>query len=283
MCGRLSLRKRNVAADVRWSGADMCPACSTRRAWPLALMRSADRVPINFARSKRRPFCGMSQSSVTTECSSASRHPRDQDCQSLVRGRLAIVLLPYHHRPRDPDHLVGGRQRHQPERTAIQQRPDLCRMPVRLAWQPAHDRGRADCQQAPKVSIALLGYPAQLLPAAARVLSRHQPDPCRQLAARLERRRVRDGGRDRRCGDRCAASSNASPITGERRDQTAALEPRRYPPQARPASRRLICARSPRGARRTLTELRRATYPQVLHHQLGHDRSALGTRPSVAH
>ncbi len=76
----------NVAADVRRSGADMCPACSTRHAWPLALMRSADQGPINFARSKRRPVCGMSQSSVTTECSSASRHPRDQGCQALPPG-----------------------------------------------------------------------------------------------------------------------------------------------------------------------------------------------------
>src|SRR3978361_1180176 len=33
--------RENVTADVRRSGADMCPACLTRRTWPLALMRSA--------------------------------------------------------------------------------------------------------------------------------------------------------------------------------------------------------------------------------------------------
>ena len=49
------------------SGADMCPAYLTRRAWPLALMRSADRVPINFASSELCPVFGLSQSSVTTD------------------------------------------------------------------------------------------------------------------------------------------------------------------------------------------------------------------------
>jgi hypothetical protein len=56
-----------MALMVARSGADMCPACSMRRAWPLALMRSADRVPINSAGSRPRPIIGLSPSSVTTE------------------------------------------------------------------------------------------------------------------------------------------------------------------------------------------------------------------------
>ena len=79
MCGRPPPRKGKSGADACRSGADMCPACLMRRLCPLALMRSADQAPINPARSLWRcPVYGVSQSSVTTECSSAPRHPHDR-------------------------------------------------------------------------------------------------------------------------------------------------------------------------------------------------------------
>jgi hypothetical protein len=94
-----------------------------------ALMRSADRVPINFARSKHRRVCGMSQSSVTTEFISYSLPSRSMirvlppgrpivSTDPACHGWLAVVLLPQHQRPRDPGHLVGHCQRDQSKGSA---------------------------------------------------------------------------------------------------------------------------------------------------------------------
>ena len=49
MCGRL-LRCKGKIRAAKWSGAVMCTAYG-RSTWLLALMKSADRLPINFARS----------------------------------------------------------------------------------------------------------------------------------------------------------------------------------------------------------------------------------------
>jgi hypothetical protein len=121
MCGRSPLRKGNFSTDVRRSGADMCPTCLTRRAWPPALMRSADWVPINSARSWRRPVIGFSQSSVTTEYSSVfvtlAIRAAGYSCPAALflsatsdhRWRL-IVLLSCHNGPSDTGHFVGNCQ-----------------------------------------------------------------------------------------------------------------------------------------------------------------------------
>jgi len=49
MCGRPLPRKRIPVLTLPGRVQNMCPAYSARHAWPLVLMRSADRVPINFA------------------------------------------------------------------------------------------------------------------------------------------------------------------------------------------------------------------------------------------
>jgi hypothetical protein len=173
MCGRApSAQGRNDADEPL---GRVQTGYVTRRAWPLALMRSADRIPINFASSELCPVFGLSQSSVTTECASASSHPPAikpsplcggdaRWCSGGSRRRWSpIILLPHHDRPGDPRHLVGQRQRDQPERTAIQQRRDPCRMPVCFAWQSAHNRGRANGEQASQITVALLGHAPELL------------------------------------------------------------------------------------------------------------------------
>jgi len=48
--------QEDSGADAARSGADMCPACSARHPRPLALMRSADRVPINLTGFVTRPL-----------------------------------------------------------------------------------------------------------------------------------------------------------------------------------------------------------------------------------
>src|SRR5436853_5347156 len=54
-------------AEVRSVGCRHVSGLSRRRARPLALMRSANRVPINSAGSEARPRYRVSQSSVTTD------------------------------------------------------------------------------------------------------------------------------------------------------------------------------------------------------------------------
>jgi hypothetical protein len=54
-------------AEVRSVGCRHVSGLSRRRARPLALMRSANRVPINYAGSEARPRYRVSQSSVTTD------------------------------------------------------------------------------------------------------------------------------------------------------------------------------------------------------------------------
>jgi hypothetical protein len=61
------------------------------------------------------------------------------------------------------------------------------------------------------------GHAAELLFATARVLAWHQPYPRGQLAARLERRGIRNGGGDRRRSDRSDAwNACQSPTDGVR-------------------------------------------------------------------
>ena len=71
MCGRPLRCKEKSSFAVR-SGAAMCPAGSTRHLWPLALMKSADRVPITSARLMRLAPVGFSdprldRSVITTQ------------------------------------------------------------------------------------------------------------------------------------------------------------------------------------------------------------------------
>ena len=96
---------------------------------PLALMRSADRVPINSPSSELRPVFGLSQSSVTTDMhqllftsrSPSQRLSRRRRCLVGSRQWLSVILLSHHDRPGDPRHLVGQRQRDQPEWASFQQ------------------------------------------------------------------------------------------------------------------------------------------------------------------
>jgi hypothetical protein len=66
----------------------------TRRAWPLALMRSADRVPINFASSELCPVFGLSQSSVTTDVHQLLLTPCDQAVAVLWRRPMVFRRQP---------------------------------------------------------------------------------------------------------------------------------------------------------------------------------------------
>jgi hypothetical protein len=94
--------------------------CWTRHPWPLVLMKSADRVPIAPARTKRQRPRGLpipsstgSLSRLTTfelplgKCKTASR------AGSRLQGRSHVGLIALEHRPGDPHGLVGQRHRRQ--------------------------------------------------------------------------------------------------------------------------------------------------------------------------
>ena len=54
MCGRLPVGKGFFDGDTKLVGAAMCPACLCGTVtWPLAIMLSADQVPIKSTQSRR--------------------------------------------------------------------------------------------------------------------------------------------------------------------------------------------------------------------------------------
>src|ERR1700722_15931568 len=63
---------------------------------------------------------------------------------------------------------------------------------------PDHRKG-ARTEKAAQISLALLGDIAKPLFAAARVLFWHEPDPCREVAARSKGLRIGDGRNQGRC------------------------------------------------------------------------------------
>src|ERR1700720_1430119 len=63
---------------------------------------------------------------------------------------------------------------------------------------PDHRKG-ARTEKAAQISLALLGDIAKPLFAAARVLFWHEPDPCREVAARSKGLRIGDGRSQGRC------------------------------------------------------------------------------------
>ncbi len=98
------------------------------------------------------------------------------------------------HRPGDPSHFVGhpDRRHHGGASGTKGRDPASQSRPVGLA-KPHHGRC-SDHQQAPQIGLTLFRDPAEPLLASARVLTRHQPDPGCELAARFEDARISDGG-----------------------------------------------------------------------------------------
>src|SRR6516162_5474111 len=66
---------------------------------------------------------------------------------------------------------------------------------------------RASREQAAQIAIALFADTAKLLPAPARALLRHEPDPGREISRRSERLRISDAG-DQSSGQRRTDTRN---------------------------------------------------------------------------
>src|SRR5260370_24680238 len=98
-------------------------------------------------------------------------------------------------RPGGARTLVGMCLRHDlegPPRRELREPEIFLRI---LPGSPQHSN-RSDDENAPQVAVALLGDWPELLLAPGRILSRHQPDPGREIPSRPKNRHVRYRRRD---------------------------------------------------------------------------------------
>ena len=109
---------------------------------------------------------------------------------------MAERLAAIHNSPNDPRQFIYNGNGHDPR----QKRVDPSRQ-FRLIAGIAHNRGGAEHEQSAQIGFALFRDLAKPDLAACAVLPGRKPNPGREMAARLERAGVDDGGDDRRRGD----------------------------------------------------------------------------------
>ena len=191
MCGRLSVGKGFLDVAALWSVRPCVrPVGAARMAAGHNAFRGAGSRP--KARALRRYGAnGFSRLPVSTGCRITSRLPFPISSVFspmrllLPRPRLPVALTCGHDGPDHPRRLVGERDGGDlggPTREELHEPWSPGSVPLCIS----NDSQRSDDQHLPQVAIALLRDPSQSLLAAAGVLSRHQPDPCRQVPARLE-------------------------------------------------------------------------------------------------
>ena len=151
-------------------------------------------------------FPGLSRPVGATDLSITFLHARKHPIagrRALGRDDLAIDLLPRHHRPGDPRGFVGQRDRDHQTRPLGQEplQPGVALGQLRATQ---HRLG-ADDQQPAQIAVALPADPPEPLPAAGRVLARHEAEPGGELAPAAKRRRIRDRGGDCRRDQRSDA------------------------------------------------------------------------------
>ena len=162
---------------------------------PLAIMPSADQVPVNCTHSTMRwqkwvvLIAGSTGSALRAVRPFQPSHHAGCPTRSLSRRQcdgFLIALAPGHHRPHHSGDLVGERDGCDLRRPTRQQcrkpGPVLGAMDFRIA-----DHGeRAGREQAAQIAIALLADAAKLFFTPARVLLRYQPNPGREVTPRSE-------------------------------------------------------------------------------------------------
>ena len=196
----------------------MCPAfgCGARR-WPLAIMLSADQVPVKSTRSKapwrkwvvpvRGRLAWVRYRSLALSnfvarvaarilrlpagsrllCSVAARPSCAQAIRAILLARATAAIFA--------------------DRRSISSPARVARVPE-LLGAPDHREG-ADDEQLSQIAVAGLADASQLLLAAARVLLGHQPDPGTEVAAGAEDLRIGDA-RDQGSRDQRANAGDAS-------------------------------------------------------------------------
>lgn len=112
------------------SGAVICPACLRGARRPLALMKSADQVPLSPASTKLRQHLGFSWLRPRSDhhhpsCTLTVRSGGPGPLQSWSGHRWRVVdFVPRQHSPSDAGGLVGHGNGDDPGRSAFEKRSD---------------------------------------------------------------------------------------------------------------------------------------------------------------
>src|SRR5271157_1229351 len=159
-------------------------------------MPSADQVPVKTTHSTM-PWpkwvvliAGSTGSALRAVRPFQPSHRAGCPTQSVSRREcdgLLVALAPCHHCPCHSGHLVGERDGSDLGGPPRQQRRKPGSTPGAMDFGIADHGQRADREQAAQIAITLLAYTAKLVFAPARVLLRHEPDPCREVPSRSER------------------------------------------------------------------------------------------------
>src|SRR5262249_54497100 len=171
--------------------AAMCSAFERGSTGPLAIMPSADQVPVKSSHSTMLwpkwvvLITGIDRIWVTC-CQSFPAFTSRRYRRDLVRSRLAlasqrdgfpVALALGHHRPGHARNLVGERDRGHLRRPPFQQLGKPWSMLAAVDFRVSDHRKRASAEQRAQVSITLFGDIAEPLPASTGVLLRYEPNP----------------------------------------------------------------------------------------------------------
>ncbi len=128
-------------------------------------------------------------------------------------GRRSRVGLSFREqRPGGARRLVGNGHGHEPRWLAFKQGSDPGPGPGIGGWRAPCHRSGTDDQQSAQIAIAHLRDPSQSILSARRVLSGHEPEPGRELPARVENGRIRHAGCERRGGNEAHARDSFEPL-----------------------------------------------------------------------
>ena len=168
-------------------------------------MPSADRIPVNSSHSTMPwpkwgvPIAGSTSPALHAVClsnRSYSAMPALFLCRrsrlSRERDSLLVTLALGHHGPSHPGELVGERDRRDLDRPPVHQRCQPRPMPDAVFFHEPYDGERAGAEQGSDIPVASLGDIAEPLPAGARILLGHEPDPGCEIPPAAEGFRIGD-------------------------------------------------------------------------------------------
>src|SRR5262249_22242621 len=173
-----------------------------RHTRPLAIMPSADQVPVKSPHSRCTGTSGLSRSPdrpalhyvLSALPTFTSRQMPARSWSRRKCGGFLVAITLDHHGPCYSCDLVGERDRGDLGRPPRQQ----CRKPGPMFGAMdlgiADHRQRASGEQAAQIAITLFADTAELVLAPARVLLRHEPDPGRKIPPGSESLRISDAG-----------------------------------------------------------------------------------------
>src|ERR1039457_691964 len=190
MCGRLRVGK----GFLHFCSIGRCShvfGLLVRHTWPLAIMPSADQVPVISTHSTMRwhkwvvLIAGSTGSALRAVRPFQPSHHAGCPARSRLcrkRDGFLVSLAPGHHGPGHAGNLVGKRDGGDLGGPPRQQCREPGPMPGAIYLGIANDGERPGHEQAAQIAIALLTDTAEPVLAPARMLLWHPPDPGREVA-----------------------------------------------------------------------------------------------------